>query len=60
MSRNWDEVVISGCVFEGNVGTLGGAVYFNGPLGGLKVEKSSFKGNMAYLSGNGLYISGTR
>ena len=62
ISRNKDKIVIEGNNFSQNIGMYGGAVTINSPdwsLGmspAVVIANNSFTGNMAYLSGNAVYI----
>jgi len=64
ISRNKGQVVLVANRFSQNIGTFGGAVTINGqdwsngeaPV--VLIANNSFENNMAYFSGNAIYVRG--
>ena len=62
ISRPLDLTLIKGCTFSQNIGTFGAAVTINSPnwqkgnQPHVVLSKNTFENNMAYLSGNAVYI----
>lgn len=65
VSRNKAQMVVKECNFSSNIGTFGGAITVNSPdwINGRQphvvVVNNQFSGNMAYFSGNAIYIRTT-
>lgn len=66
ISRNSDKVVIWDNYFASNIGTFGGALTIDSPNWSfgyspvIVISKNTFKENMAYVSGNAIYIRSRR
>jgi hypothetical protein len=68
ISRNRDSTIIKDNTFKQNIGTFGGAISINSPrwsasdttkLPYVVMRGNKFTGNMAYFSGNAIYIRPT-
>ena len=65
ISRNKDSVIIEGNQFNRNIGLFGGAITINSPDWRYNkavniILNNKFTQNMAYLSGNAIYIRNTK
>lgn len=63
ISRNKDVILVRDCQFSNNIALHGGAITINSPnwqnnktAPNVVITKSTFSNNMAYFSGNAIYI----
>lgn len=65
VSRNKGQMIIKGNDFQSNVGTFGGAITINSPdwkngnQPHVVITSNQFSRNMAYFSGNSIYMRAT-
>lgn len=65
ISRPHKPVIITGNIFQNNIGTFGGSISINSPnweqnkTAQIVMRSNSFSNNMAYFSGNAVYIRST-